>query len=156
MSAYAYGSMVQPQSNRLSRAEDPANKFVAAVAALIPADVLALHALVLTWTTKTDDHGTTTITNEPLLGASLFVLLVLAIALFTIGRGFAPRWQFKDWILMAIPPLAFLAWTALLGTSALSPLIPDGWPRAALWFAGTVLAVILIALNARLTRSPTS
>jgi hypothetical protein len=126
------------------------NQFIAAVAALIPADVIAIHALILTWTTTTDDSGATSIVNRDLLRASFPILIGVAVLLFVIGRGLSPKWEWKDFVGLVIPPAAFGAWTALIGTSAITPWIPAGTPEANLWFAATVLAAILVALNLRI------
>src|SRR5438105_14757039 len=85
MSAFAYGRIVQLHA-------DPAtltgtDKLIAAVAALVPTEVIAGHSYLLGRFTTTDAHGPTTITDAPALKASLVVLLAFSCIPFVVGLG---------------------------------------------------------------------
>ncbi len=160
MSAFAYGRIV-----RTRRAQAAANismdaqteatgKLVDSVAALVPSEILAAHAYLVAKWTKTDDQGTTSIVDAGALEASLVGLVVLTFIAYLIGRGFA-NWQPADLIRLFLPPLAFLAWAALLGTSALTPWITKlAAANSAITIervviGAVVLAVLLIGINTR-------
>jgi hypothetical protein len=102
------------------------NKLISALAALFPVEVLAGHALILAASTTTTDDGSTTINPGATvpLGASLIVLMVVAVAMFAIGN-WGQAWKRVDYIRAAVPPFAFLAWTGLIGTSALTPWLAE-------------------------------
>ena len=150
--SYAYGSLVNRAREDAALAdakeETDTNKYVALIAALVPADVLAIHAIVLSLTTTTDDAGTTSITNAGLLGNSFIVLVIVSAALYLLGRGLK-EFKPKDLILLVIPPLSFAAWAALIGTSALTPWVAGVISREALLITATILAVLIIAVNAK-------
>ena len=158
MSIIAYGTMVRRQLDlidaagnnptKISQANEKAkeNKLVTAVAALLPAEILAFHALVLSVTTVTV-NGTTTITRPGPLKWSLVVLVVLAGVMFLIGRGFKDL-KGADLFRGLIPPCAVLAWTGIIGISALTPWVMAVDPAWVVICAGA-LGVVLIAINAK-------
>ncbi|MEK6225575.1 MAG: hypothetical protein AABM40_04685 [Chloroflexota bacterium] len=160
MSVLAYGQIVRrsraPSTRGLPRAaaQEGESKLVTAVAALVPAEILAAHAFILSKATKLDSEGTTTITNAGALQLSLPGLFVLALIVYLISRGFSD-WQVLDFVRLFIPAVSFLVWTALIGTSALSPwlanLAKDGRAVApeAVFAAAIITAVLLIAVNTR-------
>lgn len=134
MGAIAYGHIVRraETDSTFASLTDEAkkeSKLVSTVAALVPAEILALHAWVLTRTTATDAAGTTSITDPTTLGRSLVVLAALAVVVYLIGRGVA-KWSRVDLIRMLIPGVAFIVWTALIGTSALTPWVAGMAPEA--------------------------
>jgi len=158
MSAFAYGRMMRNSIDERTRfnllsaqekqqqPEKPQDKLTSAAAALIPADVLMLHALLVSLTTTTDDKGTTVITNAMFLGASFWALLGVTALLYLIGRGHS-SWTGADIVRLGIPLGAFVAWTALVGTSALTPLVGGRVPQTGLVFAAGIVAVVLAAIN---------
>jgi len=148
--SYAYGSLARSSGDRGDQIQSTRDKYLAAVAALVPADILGLHAFLLLLTTNTDEAGTTTITDETLLGYGLFVLLGTSVVLFVFGHGLA-KWTPRDFGLLLIPLVSFLAWAALLGTSALTPWV-ESIPRNMLLFGAAIAAVVVIAANAALTK----
>jgi cytochrome c biogenesis factor len=127
------------------------NKLLTTLAALVPADVLAAHAFVLSLTTKTVSETSTEIT-EPFWLKWLFVGLVLITPILYLLGTKEPKPSRKDLIRMVIPMLAFVTWAALLGTSGLTPWIGNTVPHVAIAGAAVVVAVLIIAMNARLTR----
>jgi hypothetical protein len=52
----------------------------------------------------------------------------------------------KDWVRLFIPPAAFLAWTAFIGTSALSPWVGGVDHRGVVVVAITA-GIVLLAVN---------
>jgi hypothetical protein len=149
VSSLAYGRLVREDARARSAnvaTEDTAeNKLVAGLAGLIPAEVIAAHAIILTATTKTTSDGTTTISSPDPLGASLWGLLVLAVLFYLVGRGLS-NWTPIDVVRLALPPAAFLVWAALIGTSALSPWIA-GIDHAWLTVGAALLGGALIAVS---------
>ncbi len=158
MSVIAYGYIVNQRRSMsparfaaLTTAGEADNKLITAIAALVPAEILGLHALAISWWTATDKDGNTTITQPDLLRGALVALLVVTVVGYLIGRRFA-HWEGKDWIRLIMPPLALLAWMALLSTSALSPWLSALRDQSLvtqhiLPFAAGLVAILLIALN---------
>ena len=140
MSAILYGRIVRwhaATGKSLQGGDNIAKK----IAALVPVDVIAVHGFILGLATTTTGD-TTTITNPGLLKGSLIPLLGLTFALYCIGRGkpdLAGGW---------IPVVAFLCWTAIIGTSALTPWITDfGVDAAIVSVAAAFIGVILVAIT---------
>lgn len=166
MSAYLYGRMIRRrQPGRLFAAEesladadqkravenaDDDNKLATALAAIIPADVLAAHAVLLTLFTTTDADGVTKITDGLWLGRLFIALVVAAAVIYLLGRRSFER---ADLIRMLIPPLALVGWAALANTSGLTPLIPKDIPHQVVVGSAVVAAGVIIALNAKLAPS---
>jgi hypothetical protein len=162
VSAFLYGRMVQrrrtqPQvtTEGVQAPAEEENKLATTIAALFPAEILTAHAFIVSKATTTDADGNTTITNGALLHDSLLWFLVASVVLYVIGRGFA-SWSPTDFVRLLVPPLAFLVWAAVIGTTtALTPWISElTAPGGALpkdWFvlAGVVSALILIAVSSR-------
>jgi hypothetical protein len=155
VSALAYGQLTKSRGGGVPVAFGPGgakeNKLLTAIAALIPADVIALHALILSKTTTTNKAGTTTIIDPVPLKWSLVGLMAIAMLLFLAGRGLKD-WKKVDLVRLFVPPVAFVSWTGLIGTSALSPwsgALSGGWITL---FAGGA-AALLVAIHSRLTPS---
>jgi len=153
MSAILYGKLVRKQTEdavkgAAVKGDAGENKLATAIAALIPAEIIALHGLVLSRTTTTGADGSTAITQPETLKWSLIVLLVVTVGVYLIGRGLKD-WQNLDYIRAVVPPFAFLAWTGLLGTSALTPWVL-GQNQTYVCLGAGVLAVVLIAVHGRI------
>jgi hypothetical protein len=134
--------------------------YVDAVAALVPAEVLTLHAVILSITTKTalnnDGKSVITITEPCTLRWAFWGLIVLSIALYLV-----PRFRTLDWfdvIRAIIPPGAFTAWTMLQRATAFDavwPTLCDAPRTVVALFAAVVLgAVAAILANSADKRSP--
>lgn len=148
MSAYAYGVL----SRKRATAPVDANlththgvkDYVDALAALVPAEVLAAHAVILTFTTRkassSGDHGA--VISDPAALVVAFVCLVLMSAgFYLVGR--RPTRITPDVIVgAALPALAFVAWTMILPTSAFDALAP-GMSFAMREVIGVLAAIIL-------------
>ena len=75
--------------------------------------------------------------------------MLLSVIVYLIGRGFQ-HWQREDYVRAAIPALAVLVWTGIIGTSALTPWVAGMDPPYVVLGAGT-LGVVLIALSQRVS-----
>jgi hypothetical protein len=122
--------------------------YVDALAALVPAEVLTLHALILSVTTRIQDN-VTTITEATTLQFAFYGLLVVSAGLYVVVRVMAKKWDPLDWLRMLIPPLAFVGWTMLQRATAFDALFPSlgNAPRTV---SALFLAVLLGALAAAL------
>jgi hypothetical protein len=105
--------------------------------------------MIVAVTTATDAAGTTSITHADVLKWSFFLLLGATALVYLIGRGIPQQWNGTEVLRLLLPCAAFVVWTALLGTSALSPWIPVGVSHAALVAGAAVVAVVVIALSAK-------
>lgn len=150
MSTLAYAEFTnrrdaaQPGTSR-TNAPPGVKTYVDALAALVPAEVLSLHALMLSATTSINGD-TTTISDANTLSAAFGGLLILAAGLYALPRWLAKKWDRLDWIRVLIPPLAFVGWTLLQRSTAFDAVLEvtqrtfgDG-PRTVV---GLFLAVIL-------------
>jgi hypothetical protein len=101
--------------------------YIDAVAALVPAEVLALHATIFSLTTKTDldqaGKSITTITDPGTLRWAFYGLLLLSVVLYIF-----PHFRIKDpldYVRAIIPPAAFVAWTMLQKATAFDAVWPE-------------------------------
>lgn len=124
MSTIAYGSMTNqreraPDVSRSLGADKGVSSYLDAVAALVPAEVLSLHAVIVSLTTSTGEAGSNaaTITEPGVLHGAFYALIVLSIALYLasrfMDRGDGVKLSWFDVARACIPPLAFVAWTML-------------------------------------------
>jgi hypothetical protein len=84
---------------------------------------------------------------RPLSGISLVVLLAATVVIYLLGRG-VTAWKTIAYVRLAIPLLAFLVWTPLIGTSALSPWV-RGVDHAVLTVVAAGVGVVPGAISAR-------
>ena len=134
-----------------ARATDSTNAIVTAIAALVPADVIAVHAFVLGLATKVGDDGSTAITEPDALRVTFVALPIVAALLFLIGRGVAD-WTRRDWIRLVIPPAAFIIWTGILGTSALTPWIMTfHWSTSIVAAIAAACGAVLLGVSAKVS-----
>ena len=94
--------------------------YIDILAALVPAEVLTVHAVVLSFTTvsqKNQAGYVVTMITEPATLKWVFVaLLLLSIGLYVLGH--RTHWDRLDFVRMLIPPLAFVGWTMLQKATA--------------------------------------
>lgn len=144
MSTIAYAALTSRRDEAppgTSRAESPGvGMYVDALAALVPAEVLTLHGLILTATT-TRNGDTFAITALGTLRYAFFGLLALAIAVYVAARLMKHRWENLDYARMFIPPLAFVGWTMLQKATAFDAV--SHLPDAARTVIALFLAVVL-------------
>lgn len=147
MSTVAFGALTtrrEKSDSGTSKTDQPPglNSYIDILAALVPAEVLAIHAIIIAAVTTTSSGGQTQITQPGTLRLAFWLLAGLAAVLFVLGRRPAPtpaavlqqsgtsvpRWQHLEWqdlIRVAIPPAAFVGWTMLEPTSAWNVVVPD-------------------------------
>jgi len=117
--------------------------YVDILAALVPAEVLALHALFLEETTTTTDSGTV-ITDPTTLQYGFYLMAVFSALFYVVPKLFKKQWAGKiDYLRTAIPLFAFIAWTMIQKMTAFDafwPSLPEG-PR---FLFGCSLAVLLM------------
>jgi hypothetical protein len=124
------------------------NTYVDALAALVPAEILTLHALILSVTTDTV-NGTTKVVSPATLYWSFYGLCVLGIVFYAVSRTVNGKWDRWDFLRMIIPPLAFLGWTMLQRATAFDAISPSlgQAPRTVLaLFLAVVLGLVAGAL----------
>ena len=123
--------------------------YVDAMAALVPAEVLTLHALLLTVTTVTTGE-TTTITDAPTLKWSFVALILLSLVLYVWPRAISKTWEKLDVIRALIPALAFVAWTMLQRATAFDAVKPammrDSVRSAIAFFLAVLLGLLAASL----------
>ena len=147
MSTVAFGALTtrrEKSDSGTSKTDQPPglNSYIDILAALVPAEVLAIHAIIIAAVTTTNPGGQTQITQPATLRLAFWLLAGLAAVLFVLGRRPAPtpadvlqqsgssvpRWQHLEWqdlIRVAIPPAAFVGWTMLEPASAWNVVVPD-------------------------------
>jgi hypothetical protein len=133
MSSIAFGALAR------KRQEAPANKstddappglrsYIDTLAALVPAEVLAMHTAVMHSTTKTTKgpHGkdVVTITNPDLLTWA-FRAMILASVVFYVAGFQKKRWTRPAFFGAFIPPIAFVLWTMAQNPSAFNAEAPS-------------------------------
>src|SRR5262245_38340340 len=146
MSSYAYGRITTQRAEKIRLNEEPGSPFLELIAALVPAEVLAAHAFILTFTTETTGEGDdamTVITEPTLLRWGFWGLVVASMALFLAGRvGHVEGW---DGLRVLIPPTAFWLWTMLQPISAFDALGLD-WSSAVRGVIALIGGLILLAV----------
>jgi len=113
--------------------------------ALVPGEVLGLHAFIMSWATTTSDN-ITSISDAQTLYWAFWGCAVLSMFLFILPRLGCARWDEWDIARMFIPPITFTGWTMLQRISAFDVVWPSlgKTPRNAI-AAG--LAIILAAVT---------
>lgn len=142
MSSVAFGALAtrreeSPSGTSKSGQPPGLNSYIDILTALVPAEVLAIQALVI---------AEVKITEPTTLRWTFWLLIGLSIALFVLGRrpvrtpavvreqsgGAVSRWQrweWQDWLRLLIPPAAFAGWSMLEPVSAwdaVAPHMPAG------------------------------
>ncbi len=168
MSTVAFGALTtrrEKSDSGTSKTDQPPglNSYIDILAALVPAEVLAIHAIIIAAVTATNPAGQTQITQPGTLRLAFWLLAGLATVLFVLGRRPAPtpadvlqqsgtsvpRWQHLEWqdlIRVAIPPAAFVGWTMLEPTSAWNVVVP-GMSTGTRTLIALVGAVLLAAVT---------
>jgi len=143
MSTLAYGALTRKRAEaparRSTRDKPPGLRtYVDALAALVPAEILTVHAVVISQATKTSS-GVTSITEPGPLAFFFWVFLALGVVLYLVGRRtFVPTgW---DWARMFLAPVAFVGWSMLQPATAFDGVAPgfdEGWR----WALGLTIAL---------------
>ena len=120
-----------------------------ALAALVPAEVLTLHGLILPVTTSTAD-GKTSISDAFTLSCAFYGLIVVSIVLYVVPR--LSKWDPLDYLRASIPPISFVAWTMLQRSTAFDAVAPQ-LPMSARTVIALFAAVLVGFLATRLADS---
>jgi hypothetical protein len=104
--------------------------YVDAMAALVPAEVLAAHAVIVGYatTTSTNAQGqqVTVITDTGWLQVAFYALIAISLIIYLAGRLTSDqKFQRADALRMLIPPAAFVLWTMLQKTTAFDAIAPS-------------------------------
>lgn len=183
MSTFAYAQITNTreasQPGTSTTTGSPGIKtYVDAFAALVPAEVLTLHALVISVTTETAQKAVSTETAQKVMSTgsgkmetvttilpkatgtlqiAFWVLVLMAIVLYVAPRYFGGKWDKFDWIRVAIAPLAFFGWTMLQRTTAFDAAFPrvESIPRTVFaLFLGAVLGAVTAGLAMKADAKP--
>lgn len=159
MSTLAYAAFTTSREQATpgtSEAESPpgVKTYVDALAALVPAEVLTLHALMISVTTQTTDGAVRIGLNDrDTLQAAFAGLIVLSIVLYVAARLMKGAWDHRlDYFRAAIPPLAFIGWTMLQRATAFDAVgyrLEDGARTVIGLFLAVLLGVAAAALASR-------
>jgi hypothetical protein len=170
MSTVAYAQLTnrreQSPAGTSSTTSSPGLKtYVDAFAALVPTEVLTLHALIIAATTTTSTPAAggaqavaaTTVTTILADGAdalrmAFWILLVLSLLLYVVPRYYGGKWDRYDIVRAAIAPLAFVGWTMLQRATAFDAAFPFVGPIDRTVYAlilGAVLGAVTAGLAAK-------
>jgi hypothetical protein len=123
--------------------------WIDAAAALVPAEVLAAHAFLITAVSEsradpTTGDPVTVITNVGNAQILFWALLGVSLVVYVIGH--VGSWGNWDYVRMFIPPIAFFLWMILqTGTAFDAVADPDEFIR---YLVG-VVGVLILAASAR-------
>ncbi len=166
MSSLVYGTLSRkreraPKGKSTSEEPPGVEKHIDAIAALVPAEALAIHATVLGTMTESvpvvGKPGEMALRIKPEnigdLETLFYVLLVLSATFYALGhiRDLGPlkslrKWDLMDWLRAAIPPLAFIAWSMGLKVGAFDAAFP-GWNYAAKAMWALILSTVLLGAS---------
>jgi hypothetical protein len=159
MSTLAYATLTTkrdkaPSGESTSNSPPGITSYIDAVAALVPAEVLTLHAVILSFTTKTGQdtagNSITEITEPGTLAWAFIGFILLSIVLYIMPRvSDMNRW---DWLRAAIPPIAFVAWTMLQRATAFDAVWPElgEAPRTVVALFGVVILGVMATALAKI------
>lgn len=166
MSTLAYAALTtrrdesEPNTSRTS-SPPGVGSWVDALAALVPAEVLGLHAVILSFTTSTSEGeagtASTAITEPTTLAWAFAGLCLVSVALYVVPRVKDRMWDRLDFLRAAIPPLAFVGWTMLQRSTAFDAVWPQlgQAPRAVIaLFLAVVLGLAASALGYKADQQP--
>ena len=117
-----------PSKTSKKKSPPGSTTWIDAVAALVPAEVLAAHAFFITLATETtegdDGQHVTTITDPAALKIAFWGLIVVPAILYVLKKAktFDRTW---DVVRMLLPPSAFVLWAMLTPSSAFDAQFPD-------------------------------
>jgi len=156
MSTLAYGALTrkreQADAKESTERQPPGVKtYVDTLAALVPAEVLAAHAVIIEATTKTtkDKAGkdVTTITEPTTLKYVFWALILVTILLYFFGHT-RERFGSMDVLRALVPAAAFVLWMLLQKTTAFDAIAdPTDGARVAI---GVIGALVVGAIAAAL------
>jgi len=159
MSTLAYAQLINAREARatgmgLTTESTGIKGYIEMFAALVPAEVLALHSVIISLTTRTlknartaGDAAAETITMilpdaVLTLQCTFWLLVALAFVLYAVPRFLGGKWRSLDWVRVLVPPSAFVGWTMIQRPTAFDAVFPDV-PEIPRTVAALFLAVIL-------------
>lgn len=157
MSTLAYAAFTNQREAAVPGTSDSTSSpglstYVDALAALVPAEVLTLHGLILTVIVGVENGvGTLTDVDRTTLGMSFWGLVLLCLPLFAVPRIQSGHWDRLDYVRVLIAPLAFIAWTMLQPTTAFDAAFMDV-PRTPRTVIALFMGAILGGITAILAR----
>ena len=130
MSTLAYASLTtarEAAAPHTSTTQSPGvGMYIDAFAALVPAEVLTLHAVIISYTTRTVDKKTFILPEGwNTLQVSFWCLIVTSMVLYAGARLIKRKWDRLDFLRILIPPLAFVGWTMLQTMTAFDAVYPE-------------------------------
>jgi hypothetical protein len=128
--------------------EQQASSLAQRLAGLVPSEVLIAYGIGLALAVTRNADGSTTVTRPGMLKWSIPILAALSLFGFLVTKTHLTR---VDAIRMLIPPLAFVAWTLLTGSSALSLWKRFDWVAGIELYVGAVVGVVALFLSIRFT-----
>jgi hypothetical protein len=160
MSTVAYGALTEARKTTPAgtvNREAGLGTYIDILAALVPAEVIAAHAFILTLATKTvkdaKGHSAVTITQKGALTGTFWALLVLSVLLFFAGRWLKGGGKPFDWrwdiLRLLIPPAAFVAWTMIQKNTAFDAI--SSWHGDQRAIVAVLIAVFLSFLAGALS-----
>jgi hypothetical protein len=165
MSTIAFAALTTRRNQVAKGAKDATlspdvKSYVDMVAALVPAEVLTVHAMILslttTTTTGTTGDATTAITDPAALKLAFWGLVVLSVVLYVV-----PRFRTRDRLDLGrvlIPPAAFVAWTMLQRATAFDavwPSLGNGTRTVFALLLAVLLGVVAAAFAIGADKKPT-
>lgn len=159
MSTLAYAALTNARDtaapNTSTKTSPGVGTYIDAFAALVPAEVLTLHGVIMSLTTITrkdsDGNDVTLIVPADLhdVQVCFWSLAILSMILYAGARLINKKWDRFDFLRILIPPLAFAGWTMLQKMTAFdaawSHLHEPGRTLIAL-FLGVLLGLASVAL----------
>jgi hypothetical protein len=142
---------VRAELDAAAEAEPPDDRtdvshWIDIAAALVPAEVLGIHALVMAFASETviDSNGDPgTVIAEPKAVTILFwVLVALAAFLFLASAGFS---KLTNWARALLVAVAFVCWTMLQKDTAFDALKIDFAPS---WLRPVVAVIVVVVVAA--------
>lgn len=181
MSTVAFGALTtsreQSDSGTSTSAQPPGmNAYIDVLAALVPAEVLAIHALIIAATVTRGRGGQLLVPDPTTFRWTFWLLVGLTVALFLLGRrpvpapaatrgrarGAALRWQNLEWqdlIRACVAPASFVCWTMAepLGVwSAVAPGMSSGMRLLIPMVGAVLLAAVTKALASHADKKPSA
>ncbi len=144
MSSLAYGALTRKRKEAAGGTSTEENApgvktYVDALAALVPAEVIAVHAIVIGYAVEVEE-GSSTISAPEQLAFFFWLLVLLAPVFFLAGLQQMPKgW---DWVRLLIPAVAFFGWTLLQPLTAFDGVAPQFNPDWR-WAIGLAIALVL-------------
>lgn len=155
MSAILYGVLSKEKRKVAFANEDPDLKnYLDVLTSLVPADVLVIHAVILSFTTTQVDGGGSKIidgTAKTTLIGAWFVLIALSWVLFCVPKLIpkvlkidqSEEWDKLDYARMVIPSIAFIGWSMLQKMTAFDAVFPE-FPQGPRTLIAIIIAILLI------------